>query len=161
MRKLGEALGVEAMSLYNHVASKGDLLDGMIDLVFSEIGLPPADPAGRRPCAGDTLITDSINNRILIVTHGKKVVFDYPTNHRHGSMAMPLPTRAVMLSNGDILISDQFNDQVIEINMFGRIVFSQGKIQVDGHGFDRLNAPYDAKVIGDFTGLTPPFGFED
>ncbi len=40
MRKLGEALGVEAMSLYNHVASRGDLLDGMIDLVFSEIGLP-------------------------------------------------------------------------------------------------------------------------
>jgi AcrR family transcriptional regulator len=40
MRKLGETLGVEAMSLYNHVASKGDLLDGMIDLVFSEIGLP-------------------------------------------------------------------------------------------------------------------------
>ena len=40
MRKLGEVLKVEAMSLYNHVASKGDLLDGMIDLVFSEIGLP-------------------------------------------------------------------------------------------------------------------------
>jgi AcrR family transcriptional regulator len=43
MRKLGEALGVEAMSLYNHVASKGDLLDGMIDIVFSEIDLPSAD----------------------------------------------------------------------------------------------------------------------
>ena len=40
MRKLGGALGVEAMSLYNHVASKGNLLDGMIDLVFSEIDLP-------------------------------------------------------------------------------------------------------------------------
>jgi AcrR family transcriptional regulator len=40
MRKLGEALGVEAMSLYNHVASKSDLLDGMIDIVFSEIELP-------------------------------------------------------------------------------------------------------------------------
>jgi AcrR family transcriptional regulator len=40
MRKLGEVLGVEAMSLYNHVSSKGDLLDGMIDLVFGEIGLP-------------------------------------------------------------------------------------------------------------------------
>src|SRR5437867_8063557 len=40
MRKLGEALGVEAMSLYNHVANKGDLLDGMIDIVFSEIDLP-------------------------------------------------------------------------------------------------------------------------
>jgi AcrR family transcriptional regulator len=43
MRKLGQMLGVEAMSLYNHVASKGDLLDGMIDVVFSEIGLPPGD----------------------------------------------------------------------------------------------------------------------
>jgi AcrR family transcriptional regulator len=40
MRKLGEALGVEAMSLYNHVASKEDLLDGMIDVVFAEIDLP-------------------------------------------------------------------------------------------------------------------------
>ena len=43
MRKLGEALGVEAMSLYNHVASKSDLLDGMIDIVFSEIDLPAGD----------------------------------------------------------------------------------------------------------------------
>ncbi|MDP8932000.1 MAG: TetR/AcrR family transcriptional regulator C-terminal domain-containing protein [Actinomycetota bacterium] len=42
MRKLGEALGVEAMSLYNHVANKDDLLDGMVDLVFSEIDLPSA-----------------------------------------------------------------------------------------------------------------------
>jgi AcrR family transcriptional regulator len=40
MRKLGQALGVEAMSLYHHVANKGDLIDGMIDLVFSEIELP-------------------------------------------------------------------------------------------------------------------------
>ncbi|MBC7441200.1 MAG: TetR/AcrR family transcriptional regulator [Ramlibacter sp.] len=39
MRKLGEALGVEAMSLYNHVANKVDLLDGMTDIVFSEIEL--------------------------------------------------------------------------------------------------------------------------
>jgi AcrR family transcriptional regulator len=40
MRKLGEALGVEAMSLYNHVANKDALLDGMVDLVFGEIDLP-------------------------------------------------------------------------------------------------------------------------
>jgi len=40
MRKLGDAVGVEAMSLYNHVANKEDVLDGMVDLVFSEIGLP-------------------------------------------------------------------------------------------------------------------------
>src|ERR1700722_9916892 len=42
MRKLGEAVGVEAMSLYNHVPGKADLLDGIIDLVFSEMELPSA-----------------------------------------------------------------------------------------------------------------------
>jgi hypothetical protein len=108
---------------------------------------------------GDTLITDSNNNRILIVTEDKKVVFSYATNTRPGSMAAPLPTRAVMLRNGNILISDQFNDQVIEINPAMQIVFSQGKIQMDGNGSGLLNAPYDAKVIGDYTGLTPPYGF--
>ena len=44
MRRLGEAVGVEAMSLYNHVAGKDDLLDGMVDLVFSEIDLPSGGP---------------------------------------------------------------------------------------------------------------------
>jgi AcrR family transcriptional regulator len=43
MRKLGEAVGVEAMSLYNHVTNKDDLLDGMIDMVFSEIDLPSGE----------------------------------------------------------------------------------------------------------------------
>ena len=40
MRKLGQELGVEAMSLYNHVANKDDIIDGVVDLVFSEIALP-------------------------------------------------------------------------------------------------------------------------
>jgi AcrR family transcriptional regulator len=41
MRKLGQELGVEAMSLYYHVANKGEILDGMVDAVTSEIGLTP------------------------------------------------------------------------------------------------------------------------
>ena len=41
MRKVGHELGVEAMSLYNHVANKEDLLDGMVDIVVGEIALPP------------------------------------------------------------------------------------------------------------------------
>jgi AcrR family transcriptional regulator len=40
MRKLAETLGVEAMSLYHHVADKDEILDGMVDLVFGEIDLP-------------------------------------------------------------------------------------------------------------------------
>ena len=43
MRRLGQALGVEAMSLYNHVTNKDDLLDGITDLVLREIELPGDD----------------------------------------------------------------------------------------------------------------------
>jgi AcrR family transcriptional regulator len=52
MRALGETLGIETMSLYYHVANKDELLDEMVDLVYSEIELPSADddwkPALRR-----------------------------------------------------------------------------------------------------------------
>jgi AcrR family transcriptional regulator len=44
MRKLGQVLGFEAMSLYNHVANKDDLLDGMLDLVLHET--EPPSPSG-------------------------------------------------------------------------------------------------------------------
>jgi AcrR family transcriptional regulator len=40
MRKLSQVLGGAAMSLYNHVSDKDDLLDGMIDAMFSEVELP-------------------------------------------------------------------------------------------------------------------------
>ena len=44
MRNLAEDLGAAPMALYRHVANKEDLLDGMIDIVFSEIDFPfPAD----------------------------------------------------------------------------------------------------------------------
>lgn len=43
MRELGRRLGVEAMSLYNHVSNKDDVLDGMLDLVVGEVDLPPGD----------------------------------------------------------------------------------------------------------------------
>lgn len=52
MRKLASRLGVEAMSLYNHVKDKDDILDGLVDTVIAEIELPatgaPWKPAMRR-----------------------------------------------------------------------------------------------------------------
>ena len=47
MRKLAQELGVEAMSLYHHVASKDDILDGIVDVVFGEIELPSGDVGWR------------------------------------------------------------------------------------------------------------------
>jgi AcrR family transcriptional regulator len=43
MRALAQELGVVPMALYKHVANKDELLDGMVDSVFAEIELPPAD----------------------------------------------------------------------------------------------------------------------
>src|SRR3954469_15808619 len=43
MRKLGQVLGFEAMSLYNHVANKDDVLDGILGLVLAETERPSAD----------------------------------------------------------------------------------------------------------------------
>jgi AcrR family transcriptional regulator len=41
MRRLGAELGVEAMSLYNHVPNKGALLDGMVEVLLGEVEIPP------------------------------------------------------------------------------------------------------------------------
>src|SRR5688572_32835758 len=56
MRKLGQELGVEPMSLYNDVANKDDLLDGIVEAVTSEIELSP-DVADWRPAIARTAIS--------------------------------------------------------------------------------------------------------
>lgn len=43
MRKVAQALRVEAMSLYNHVKNKDDILDGMVEIVVGEVEVPTAD----------------------------------------------------------------------------------------------------------------------
>jgi len=59
------------------------------------------------------------------------------------------------------LISDQYNHRVVEVNRAKRIVRTFGKINSPGYNAqnvadEELNSPYDAKRIGDYTGLTPP-----
>jgi AcrR family transcriptional regulator len=63
MRKLGEELGVEAMSLYTHVSSKEDLLDGMTDAVFAEIELPADGTDWRRAMRERALSTRAALSR--------------------------------------------------------------------------------------------------
>jgi len=48
IRSLAHELGVKPMSLYHHVANKEVIIDGIIDVVFSEIDLPPADADWRQ-----------------------------------------------------------------------------------------------------------------
>jgi AcrR family transcriptional regulator len=43
MRKLADELGVKAMSLYNHVANKDDLIDGIVDAAWKEVSAPSGE----------------------------------------------------------------------------------------------------------------------
>ena len=53
MRWLAQELGVVPMALYKQVANKGDLLDGIVDIVFSEIELPSGDLDWCPPCGAE------------------------------------------------------------------------------------------------------------
>lgn len=110
---------------------------------------------------GDTLITDGGNNRIVIVNKRDQNVFEYDTDTQVGSNPNPAPSRAVQTINGEIVISDQFNHRVIVIGRKNKNIITQyGILNVAGYGATStqsgLNGPYDAKVIGDYTGLTTP-----
>lgn len=125
---------------------------------------------------GDTLLTDAGNSRAVEVDANDNIVWQYVTDTDPLSVLAPLPTRAVRLKNGDTLISDQFNNRVIRVSMAGAIVASYGLPLAGGpvdpypfgnnFGYDThtsqngLYSPYDAKVVGDYTGLTPPFDFD-
>ena len=55
MRRLAQELGVEAMSLYSHVANKGDILDGIVDLVVGEFQLPPPEAEWKSAIRGTAI----------------------------------------------------------------------------------------------------------
>ena len=135
-------------------------LTGQLLATFTAGGTVSGAAFASRLDDGDTLITDSNNNRIVEVNSHDAIVWQYVTNKQPGSNPAPLPTRGIRLRNGNTLISDQFNNRVIEVTPAKKIVFQQGQLNVLGDGFNQLNGPYDAKAIGDFTGLTPPVDFD-
>ncbi len=121
---------------------------------------------------GDTLLTDAGNSRAVEVNSHDVVVWQYVTDTDPLSVPAPAPTRAIRLHNGDTLISDQFNNRIIRVSPAGMIVADYGLPLAGGDpignnvGYNLfstqmgLYSPYDAKVVGDYTGLTPPFDFD-
>ena len=122
---------------------------------------------------GDTLLNDAGNARIVEVDTNDVPVRHYQINTNSPSVAAPLPTRAVRLRNGDTLISNQFDNQVLRVDSGGNLLVTYGLPLAGGDtignnvGYDLhttqkgLYSPYDAKVVGDYTGLTPPFDFDE
>jgi hypothetical protein len=132
---------------------------GTIVATFTAGGTVSGAAFASRLPNGDTLITDSNNSRAVEVDRHDQVVWQYVTNTQPGSNPTPAPTRAIRLRDGDTVISDQFNDRVIIVTPSGQIRRQLGQLDQPGDQHGLLNGPYDAKVIGDYTGLTPPNPF--
>jgi hypothetical protein len=157
---------------------------GKIVNTFSAAGTVNTLAFASRLTNGDTLLTDAGNARIVEVNANDQVVWQYFTTNTAStdgtgaaSVAAPEPTRAMRLANGDTLISDQLNNRVIRVNSSGTIVadyglplpqggstFSGGSAGIliganVGYSLSTtqggLYSPYDAKIIGDYTGITP------
>jgi len=64
MRKLAAELGIEAMSLYYHVKNKSELLDGMLDVVYSEFATPKAGDEWRQ-----ALQDRAVSTRAVLTKH--------------------------------------------------------------------------------------------
>jgi len=63
MREVASSLGVEAMSLYNHVSNKEDILDGMVDLVVEQFDLPDDVSGWREAMRGRAVSAHAVFDR--------------------------------------------------------------------------------------------------
>jgi len=108
MRRLAGTLGVEAMSLYKHVANKDEVLNGLVELVITEIELPPAGQewrsamreraiSARRVFLRHPWAAGLVESRI----HGSPVGLSYANSVlgllRHGGFTVPMAHRAFLL----------------------------------------------------------------
>lgn len=81
MHRLGAALGVKAMSLYNHVEGKDDILDGIVELLWGEVRVEPAT-------------ADDWQSAVRSVAHALRDCV-----HRHPHAAPLLMSRQVLPEN--------------------------------------------------------------
>lgn len=143
--------------------------DDVVVKIFTAGGTLGACAFASRLDNGNTLLTDATNFRIVEVDKNDNIVWQYFTNTFPVSIPAPTPTRGLRLKNGNTIISDQFNNRVIIINSTATIIAYYGLPLAGGpgpigtnSGYDLytmqlgLYCPYDAKVIGDYTGITEP-----
>ncbi len=109
--------------------------------------------ASRLP-GGHTLIADTNNNRVLELDENSDIVWSYVS----AQGTVPNPTSAIRLQNGHTLVTLLAVNQVIEVDHATppNLVYSHGQSGVAGVRAGQLNMPYDAKVVGDYTGITSP-----
>ena len=80
LRRVADELGVTPMALYRHVAGKEDLLDGMADLLYAELG----EPAPTADWWDDLLTLARATRRSLLKHPGAVSLFSRPIAGPHG-----------------------------------------------------------------------------
>ena len=84
MRKLAEVLGVAPMALYRHIANKDDLIDAMIDVVFTEIDLPARDADWRTAMRQRAIsVRDALEHHRWAIGLMESRLHPGPANLRH------------------------------------------------------------------------------
>ena len=105
------------------------------DPAWTSLRLPPVPPG---PVPGYILIADRNNNRILIVSPGKKVVWSR-TGLRGPDDAFFTPGYRSVITN------EEFNDTLTEVALrTGEVIWTYGHAQVAGSSAGYLNTPDDA-----------------
>jgi hypothetical protein len=111
------------------------------------LGLPPVGPG---PVPGYVLIADRNNNRILIVSPGKRVVWRFPRpgDLRPGQSFRDPDDAFFTTDDRRIITNEEFNEQVAQIDLRRhRIVWTYGRAGVAGAGADELSNPDDAYAL--------------
>ncbi|MGV3525059.1 MAG: hypothetical protein ACO1RX_12585 [Candidatus Sericytochromatia bacterium] len=101
----------------------------------------------------EVLITDTDNHRVLrMYRPTKEIIWQYGEKGVMGSRPGLLghPRSAVTTPDNTVLITDQYSGRVLEIDVYGRLVWSFGGWD---NGANPLNAPYYAEVTPDNTVL--------
>ncbi len=131
MRRLAKDLGVEAMSLYNHVANKDEILDGIIDLVAGEFELPADVPDWETAMRGHL-----ISAREVLLRH---------------RWATPLWMRqgggTARLRNGDWMLRTLREAGFSKDLMYHAFHILESYVQ--GYTLQQLNFPYKGEELAD------------
>jgi hypothetical protein len=94
--------------------------------------------------AGDVIISDTGNNRVIIVNSAGELVWNSDDHPLSDGSQLNYPNDANRLANGDILITDRDNHRALEITLSGTKIWQFGQTGVPGGGAARLRGPHNA-----------------
>ncbi len=139
MRRIGRELGVEAMSLYNHVADKDDLVTAMIDAVFRDFALPSGD-------AGDweeQVRSQARSYRAVLLAHPDVIQLLAENTQPSTRMESLLPLESALATLREIGLSDQ--EVVTAYRMFGGFII--GYVMMETRGIMSLGDDVDVGAV--------------